>query len=466
MIDSLIQQLTLQFEALSSQAVSKSYLSLSCPIIKAISLAPSKSTECFYISKPDSGLTWVGLGSLIKLQASGKNRFNTIKENYTTILDSWYTDTAEKTISPKAFIAFSFDEDDPMTGIWGNFPNTILTIPKILIKEQIKDNSIKQTLIINIKIKPEKTPKSDKKYIFNQIINLFSDYLEALKAAKETAKKNYTIIPSKYCSTHNNPWTKLTNSALSSIKKGKFEKLVTSRYCSVSTDKSISLTQLMHNLSTHYPCCTLISYQTENKTIVAASPERLLTLKHNLIQSDAIGGTIPKKREDSSLLNFQANTSENKKLLKEHQFISHDIYQRLNPFCNSLKMPFSPDIMMLHNMYHLESLIQGKLKHQYNIFDMLEVLHPTPAVAGVPAQKAKQWIIQHENYNRGWYCGAFGWVDSNLDGELSVMLRCALIDNNKNKIDLFAGAGLIAESNPQTEWQETETKMQTILDML
>lgn len=120
--------------------------------------------------------------------------------------------------------------------------------------------------------------------------------------------------------------------------------------------------------------------------------------------------------------------------------------------------------MMLHNMYHLETLIQGTIKPNYGFFDLIEALHPTPAVAGFPAHKAKRWLVQHEGYNRGWYSGAFGWVDSDFNGELSVMLRCALI--KEQKITLFAGAGLVAESDPETEWLETEIKMNTILEQL
>ncbi len=138
-------------------------------------------------------------------------------------------------------------------------------------------------------------------------------------------------------------------------------------------------------------------------------------------------------------------------------------------------MPVSPYLMKLHNLYHLETPIQGKLMENNDLFDALEVLHPTPAVAGLPTQKAKQWILENENYDRGWYTGAFGWLDGQKNGDLSVMLRCALIQsddpsNNTEKkssqLDLFAGAGLVAESSPDAEWLETELKMKTILEML
>jgi len=158
--------------------------------------------------------------------------------------------------------------------------------------------------------------------------------------------------------------------------------------------------------------------------------------------------------------------TENNKLLKEHNFISQSIYQSLDPLCHTLKMPISPFLMKLHNLYHLETPVQGKLMDKHDLFDCIKALHPTPAVAGIPTQQAKQWLLDNENYHRGWYTGAFGWIDANMNGDISVMLRCALIDTDKQEINLFSGAGLVAESDPDSEWQETELKMQTIMEML
>ena len=205
--------------------------------------------------------------------------------------------------------------------------------------------------------------------------------------------------------------------------------------------------------------------------MIAASPEHLLTLQHPDIQSDAIGGTILNDHSSyhtglikQLIVQSDAKSAESKKLLKEHAIIAQDIYQRLDPLCNTLTMPISPFLKKLHNMYHLETPIQGKLNDEYDLFDVIETLHPTPAVAGYPAQESKQWLLENEHYHRGWYTGAFGWLEGNQNGELSVMLRCALIKDNQ--LTIFAGAGLIAESDPEIEWQETESKMQTILEML
>ena len=193
--------------------------------------------------------------------------------------------------------------------------------------------------------------------------------------------------------------------------------------------------------------------------MLAASPERLLSLNNRYIRSDAIGGTL--SRAPESLLKLSANEN---KLLNEHAIIAEDIYRRLDPYCHVLKMPVNPLLMKLHNMYHLETPVSGQLREQKNIFDIIDTLHPTPAIAGYPAEQAQQWLIQNECYNRGWDTGACGWIRGTEQGELSVLLRCALIE--ANQACLFAGAGLVAESVAEQEWQETELKINTILNML
>lgn len=455
------------------------YMSLKIPIEKPLPLAPVGIENNFFLSKSDTNLTLLGLGTFLSFQAKGKNRFNLIKSYYKEVLQQWKN---TQYVPPIAFHAFAFDEDDPMTEHWQDIPNTLLAIPFILIKEV---NSC-QTLLINIHLHQDSY-----KTILLQVETLLIEYLTQLeyqqKLYSKGVKKQKTLFSTKAYTTDipSPDWMHLTHAAVSEIQSGHIDKLVTSRQLTLrSVDKEIAINQLTEQLIKHYPTCTILSYHISGKTMIAASPERLLTLQHPDIQSDAIGGTIRRHSQTNkqhsksiplalfkqSLTDMEAteHKAEHQKLLKEHAFIAQDIYQRLDPLCHTLKMPVYPFLMKLHNMYHFETPIQGKLMDQHDIFDIISTLHPTPAVAGYPTHDAQQWLIENENYKRGWYTGAFGWLEGDLNdrinGELSVMLRCALI--NKDNITLFAGAGLVSESDPEVEWLETELKMQTILEIL
>jgi len=484
MIDSLINSLRAQLSCLETITAEEkarfTYASLQIPIEQTITLAPTNMSESFFLTKPDTNFSLLGLSSLLTLKAKGSKRFNSIKSDYSEILNKHFfipTDDNELTI-PIAFLAFAFDENDPMDNNWEQFPNTLLTIPTVLIKET--DSC--QTLVVNIELKQGSYDDT-----FKNIAELLNQYLKqidptspffkgGLRGFKPSCRN--ASLPDNGSLPAESSWQTLTQKAITEIKSGRFDKLVTSRQYSMQTEDSISVTDLVQKLTKHYPTCTILSYQLSDKNIVAVSPECLLTLQHPNIQSDAIGGTIVRNKPSTnnssnpslpllfnqSLTQVESASAENKKLLKEHAFIAQDIYQCLDPLCNTLKMPVSPFLMKLHNMYHLETPVQGKLMDEYGLFDVIETLHPTPAVAGFPAQEARQWLIENENYHRGWYTGAFGWLDGKQNGELSVMLRCALIKDNQ--VDLFAGAGLVAESDPDVEWLETELKMQTIMEML
>lgn len=489
MINTILNKLELlleEFKLLSPEEKRQyRYISLACPISSPISLIPVSAEQYFYINKPNSGICVLGLGSLINVTSTGEKRFSTINDKYSKIIKKWYQKDKNCPSSIQSFMAFAFDENDSMTGKWDGFPNTTLSIPEILIKESLvregKSQGKKvQTLEVNITLynyqsnqqkNPQTSPQTNPQrnnedlyyqQIFNSIKKQLNNYITLIN--QTSTEKESVFDSSVYKSKDKNNWKALTQEAITRIQKGDFEKIVTSHCQSHQIEEGISIAQLIENLKTHYPSCTIVSYQANNKIIVAASPERLFSLNNQHIESDAIGGTIKKPDKDKVLFNFKPDLEISKKLLIEHRFISHDIYQRLDPLCNTLKMPVSPLLMMLHNMYHLETSIEGTLKPQHDFFNLLETLHPTPAVAGFPSTQAKHWLIENETYNRGWYSGAFGLVDSHFNGEISVMLRCALI--NDNKIDLFAGAGLVAESDPEIEWQEVEIKMHTILDQL
>ena len=434
------------------------FISLKIPLEQAVPLSASIIDQSFFLCKPDSSQILLGLGSLITIKTRDKERFHNIKSRYKDILKDWKD---QEYCTPIAFHAFAFDEHDAMTDEWSGLANTLLTIPIILFKA-IKS---RQTLFINIDL--IKSRDRD-----NYINDLLLKIESLLKAYFNDIKQSIAYKIESETQLFNNPlsisWLQLTKKAIHKIHSGSIEKIVTSRQFTLKKEQKISIPKLSQNLIKNYPGCTILSYQFSGKTIIAASPEKLLSLEYPNIQSDAIGGTIHKNTDNAMYSLAQSPLANKNKLLKEHDFIVQAIYQELDSLCHTLKMPVSPFLMKLHNMYHLETPIQGKLMEQYDLFDVIEKLHPTPAVAGYPTKKAQQWLLDNEDYQRGWYTGAFGYLENNaqgqINGELSVMLRCAII--NKNKMTLFAGAGLVAESEPEMEWQETELKMQTILEMI
>ncbi len=451
---------------------------LPAPLLSLISIH-SRINNSIFLSRPDADIARLGLGTLVSIKAQGENRLDIIKSRHTELLEHWYS--AEGSESPTAFLAFAFDENDPMSGNWQDFPNMILTIPDIMIKQ----SGSTQTLTANIKVEKNTNIRPLKiiEDLLNQLVTAHS------LAGNDASQQQFsTPLPAEQQLCSKKSWCTLAENAIKEIHSGKFNKLVTSRRYSLQSTAPVSTHRLLSNLVNYYPGCSIFSYRNTTSdaenTVIAASPERLVTLQNHTLQSDALGGTISRNTamQDSSAAPFflkhllyqtESERSESQKLLKEHNYISRTIYQNLDPLCHSLTMPLSPNLMKLHHLYHLETPIKGKLMACYDLFDVIKALHPTPAIAGLPSQAARQWLLDNENYHRGWYTGAFGWLDSRGNGDLAVMLRCTLIRRKTDdstqavtQLDLFAGAGLVAESTPDAEWQETELKMKTILEML
>ncbi len=446
------------------------YLTIETRLDNHFPVSPVEDLEHFFVNKPDDQTCLLGLGEMMSIRASGTQRLESLKNQFEQLLENWHYPAAS---APLAFIAFAFDENDPMSGDWQNLPNALLQFPRILIKTTPAGKFLQFNMPFHSA--GQENPLRDE---LKSIKSLLSQYLSSQSTAQSNTfplnPEHRTSTNSKICKDNNagssnrQAWQKLSQEALDEIQKGHFDKLVTSRQQWVRLEHKVSLAKLTDKLSRYYPACTILSFSGKKTKLVCASPEQLIHLQDSVIKSEAIGGTILKSPQQDDnpprLLPTDQDNPEYHKLLKEHRFIAQDIYQRLDPLCHSLKMPCSPYLMKLHNMYHLETPVEGILQEQYDIFDTIRTLHPTPAIAGFPALQAQQWLLAHEGYQRGWYSGAFGWIDARMNGELSVMLRCALL--NSEQAHLYAGAGLIRESDPDVEWQETELKMQTILEML
>ncbi len=453
------------------------YLTIETRLDNHFPVTPVEDLEHFFINKPDDQTCLLGLGEMMSIRASGTQRLESLKRQFKQLQDNWHYPASS---APLAFIAFAFDENDPMTGDWQNIPNTLLQFPRILIKTTPAGKFLQFNMTIH-SARQENQLKDEFKNI-KTLLNQYLSYQSATQpdvvplnaehrtSANSKIYKNNNTTENYHSTRSNNKqaWQKLSQEALDEIQKGHFDKLVTSRQQWVRLAQEVSLAKLTDKLSRYYPACTVLSFLSKGTRLVCASPERLIHLQDAVIKSEAIGGTILKSPQQDAnpprLLPTDQDNPEYHKLLKEHRFIAQDIYQHLDPLCHSLKMSCSPYLMKLHNMYHLETPIEGVLQEQYDVFDIIKALHPTPAIAGFPALQAQQWLLAHEGYQRGWYSGAFGWLDAQMNGELSVMLRCALL--NSEQAHLYAGAGLIRESDPEIEWQETELKMQTILEML
>lgn len=253
-------------------------------------------------------------------------------------------------------------------------------------------------------------------------------------------------------------------SVLESIEKKHFSKIVLADVLDAISPASFQLAASLNNLRQQYPNCYIFSVGNgQGNYFIGASPERLIGLQNQQLVTDALAGSVPRGKTAAEDAKFAAQLLQSEKERREHQAVIDFIIQRLqqlnlSPHCSPLK------ILKLSNIQHLWTPIYARMPAHIHPLDIVAKLHPTPAVAGVPPQIACEQIRCYESFDRSLYAAPLGWVDCEGNGEFIVGIRSALIAGNRAR--LYAGAGIVAGSDPDRELAEIQLKFQTLLKAL
>jgi menaquinone-specific isochorismate synthase len=259
-------------------------------------------------------------------------------------------------------------------------------------------------------------------------------------------------------------WLGLVQAARAEIAAGSFDKVVLARRLTVEGSRRFDLARLQGALRFLFPSCQVIHIRRGAASFVAATPERLLSLRGNRVEVDALAGTASRAAEtlrDDALSRALRRSGKN---LHEHRVVVEAIVEALEGTGSRVEAPPTPGLMQLNNVQHLWTRIATTLHAPSDAFVLAELLHPTPATNGHPRRAADRWLERTDAFERGWYTGAAGIVHPDLSGELYVLLRCARL--RARVADLCAGAGIVAESEPRAEWRETEHKLDAMLSAL
>jgi isochorismate synthase len=200
-------------------------------------------------------------------------------------------------------------------------------------------------------------------------------------------------------------------------------------------------------------------------TLVGASPELLVSRRGLVVSANPLAGSAPRSGDpDEDRANAQALGSSAKDR-QEHAFVVEHVFRTLKPLCEELRHDPEPQLLATANVWHLSTRFSGRLKRPApTALELAAALHPTPAVCGTPTATAATTIAELEPFERGCYAGPVGWVDADGDGEWALALRCAELVGDR--ATLYAGAGIVAESEPDRELDETERKFRAFLDSL
>jgi isochorismate synthase len=210
-----------------------------------------------------------------------------------------------------------------------------------------------------------------------------------------------------------------------------------------------------------HPTCAIFAVGRGESLFFGATPECLVRLHDGRMETASVAGSAPRGRNPQEDLRLGRDLLENKKEQAEHAVVVRALRAVLLPHCEDLEIPESPRLMQLQDIQHLETPITGTVRGEASILDLLAHVHPTPAIAGEPREMALEWLADHENLDRGRYGGPVGFADASGDGCFFAALRSSVVVGEEAR--LFAGAGIVDGSVPESELRETRLKLRTML---
>lgn len=257
-------------------------------------------------------------------------------------------------------------------------------------------------------------------------------------------------------------WMSVVADAVSRINHGDLEKVVLARDLVATSDADVDVRWPLQRLAETYPTCWTFHVD----GIFGATPEMLVRRERGLVTSRVLAGTIRRTGDDDRDLALAATLARSSKDLEEHEYAVRSVAEALEPHCSSMNVPEAPFVLHLPNVMHLATDVAGVVHDAESVssLDLAAALHPSAAVGGTPTAVATTLISEIEGMDRGRYAGPVGWLDASGDGEWGIALRSAHVDGPT--VRLFAGCGIVGDSNPEAELAESQAKFVPVRDAL
>lgn len=257
-------------------------------------------------------------------------------------------------------------------------------------------------------------------------------------------------------------WMSVVADAVARISRSELEKVVLARDLVATADEPIDVRWPLGRLTETYPMCWTFHVD----GMFGATPEMLVRRERGLVTSRVLAGTIRRTGDDERDLALAATLARSSKDLEEHEYAVRSVADALEPHCSSMNVPEAPFVLHLPNVMHLATDVAGVVHDSATVssLQLAEALHPSAAVGGTPTPVATALIAEIEGMDRDRYAGPVGWMDTSGDGEWGIALRSARVSGST--VRLFAGCGIVADSDPEAELAEAQAKFVPVRDAL
>lgn len=408
--------------------------------------------------RPRSGEALVGVGAARVLTGRGEGRFRQVAAAWRDLVADAVVDGAGS--GPLLLGGFSFDPVNTQpTGLWSGFPDARMVLPERML--EVRDGGA--WLTTNVIVAPDAD-------LDRQALSVpeARQTPGALSSARPSPAGWQALSVPEASQTPGVPgsgmlppaaWQALVGSVARGIRDGDLglEKVVLARAERFEQGRPIDPQQALRTLAAGYPSCTLFAIAHGDRCFLGATPERLIALRDGTASTVALAGSFPRGATPAEDRRLAEQLRRDPKERAEHAIVVGALRDALGQVCSRVIADTEPQIKQLPNLHHLFTRVRGQVAAGVGVLDLVERLHPTPAVGGYPRQPALQLIREREALDRGWYAGPIGWLNGVGEGEFVVGIRSALVDGNS--ATLFAGCGIVADSNPATEYAESGWKL-------
>jgi len=339
---------------------------------------------------------------------------------------------------PIAVGGFAYRPDLEPGGPWSGFPALLLRVPALAVT-RVRGRTYATAMTADAETLLELTPTG----------------------VRAPAARKLSLTPVR------NPvaWAAAVGSASARLRTGEAAKVVLAREVLARGDGVVSAAMVARSLRAAYPSCfTYLITGADGTAFAGASPELLVRRSGRRAFSQPMAGSVARGTTEAEDERLARELEDSAKDAVEHRIVSDFVVDALRPFAQSVAAR-PPEVVRFTNIQHLATSVSAELVDPpADVLQLAAALHPTPAVGGWPRAAADALIDEIEGMERGWYAGAVGWIDSHGDGEFAVALRCGLLWEDGAR--LYAGVGVMPNSDPARELEETELKFKALLTAL
>ena len=411
----------------------------------------------FYVERAVDDEALAGAEAVVSATFSGASRFTDVKAFADDILDNTIAvgDLNQVFTGPHFFTAFTFNDQVPAGSA---FPAATVFVPRW----QVSRSKGKYGAVANVRVDPDCDLDQLVERVWGAYIKFGAfDYdagtLEPVVDTPPKAVAKAELAEGVYHTA--------VEQALAAIRAGAYEKIVLARGICMEANKPWQPLDALNRLRERFSGCFTFSFGGgQARSFIGATPERLLKIRNGRLQTEAIAGSAPRGSSAGEDARFARDLLSSEKDQHEHACVRDSILRRLRAIGVDGRAEETARLLPLANVQHLRTRIEAEVGKFVHLLDIVQEMHPTPAVGGTPREQAVPEIAALEQIDRGLFAGALGWFNYLNEGEMIVGIRSALIEGKAAK--LYAGAGIVDASDPDKEVRETEIKLSALLDVL